>query len=154
MRDIRQGTDFNVIWNIKIKGGYPYNISEYPVKLYLNNRYGRIEVHDFFVKNDVVKWTFYGKDQKNLGLYSLTLVINEGEQGMVTIDHCNFVRIVEHSCQTGGEDSCNLKIEAVEIESTLGTLTDADTGLLNEILCATCSLDFNEDFSNDFTTAL
>lgn len=155
MKDKRIGNDISVVWTL-MRDGAPFNISGLPVTLYLMNMYGKTEIEDFTVSKNQVKWTFYGKDQKHTGNYSLVLVVNEDKEGMLTTDACDFVNLVSCSCKiVNGNDECGVQTETIEIESEV-ELGGPNVSLeaLNEILSACCSLDFNEDFSNDFTTAL
>lgn len=153
MKDIRKGNDIAVTWSLK-RGTEPFDLEGLPLTLYLKSMHEKKRIDDFSVRKDKIHWTFFGKDQDRTGTYSLELVVNEGKEGMMTTDACNFVRLVSCSCKTSvGYDENGLQTETVDIESEIsfgGAAVDNDT--LNEILSACCSLDFNEDFSNDFTT--
>lgn len=119
MRDHRQGNDLAVIWSI-LRDGKPFILSGKEWKLYLKNMYERKEVDDFSVKGNQIHWTFYGKDQKTTGRYSLILVGNENEKGMITTDTCDFVNVVSCSCKVkNSEDSPNVETETIELTSSL-----------------------------------
>ena len=119
MKDHRQGNDLAVLWSI-LRDGEPFDLGGRSLKLYLKNMYERREVTDFSVEGNQIRWTFFGKDQKNTGRYSLILVANEGVEGMITTDACDFVRLVSCSCKAqNGEDECNVQTEAIELTSTL-----------------------------------
>ena len=153
MKEIRKGNDIAVTWSLT-RDGKPFDLERLPLKLYLKNMYGKKEVTDFSVKGNELRWTFFGKEQNHTGNYSLELVAHEGEQGMMTTDVCDFVRLVSCSCNDStGKDVCGINTEAVKFESDVkigGPSVDTDT--LNELLSAFCSIDFNDDFNNDFTT--
>ena len=120
MKDKRQGNDLKVAWSIFKKDGEPFRLEGLDVSLYLKNMFGRKELNDFVVTGNIIQWTFYGKDQKNSGKYSLEMVINEGEEGMITTDKCDFVNLVACSCKLqGGEDAPNVETESIELTSTL-----------------------------------
>ena len=120
MKDKRQGNDLKVAWSIFMQDGEPFRLDGKDVSLYLKNMFGRKELNDFVVTGNIIQWTFYGKDQKNSGKYSLELVINEGEKGMITTDKCDFVNLVSCSCKLqGGEDAPNVETESIELTSTL-----------------------------------
>lgn len=120
MKDKRQGNDLKVAWSIFKKDGEPFRLEGLDVSLYLKNMFGRKELNDFVVTGNIIQWTFYGKDQKNSGKYSLEMVINEGEKGMITTDKCDFVNLVACSCKLqGGEDAPNVETESIELTSTL-----------------------------------
>lgn len=48
----------------------------------------------FTVESDIVKFTFYGKDQTNLGMYTLTLWENYGKVGQNAVDSMNVFELV------------------------------------------------------------
>jgi hypothetical protein len=128
MRDIRQGNDIAVIWSL-MSDGKPFQLQGRALKLYLKNMYGSKEITDFSVKGNQIHWTFFGKDQKSTGRYSLTLVANENEVGMITVDTCDFVRLVSHSCAVCCDsDSPNVETETIELTSTLEYVTNVEQG--------------------------
>lgn len=128
MRDHRQGNDLKVIWSI-LNNGKPFSLSGKELKLYLKNMYERKEVEDFSARGNQIQWTFYGKDQKQTGKYSLILVGNEGEVGMITIDTCDFVNIVSCSCKVkNSEDLPNVEIETLELTSDIDYVAGSGGG--------------------------
>ena len=118
MKDTRIHNDINVAWGI-FHNGEPYSLEGKDVSLYLLSPYSRFKLKDFTIEGNKVRWTFYGKDQKSTGKYSLELVINEGAEGMVTTDYCNFVNLVAYSCKVGGADDGNVQTESIELTSTI-----------------------------------
>lgn len=137
MKKIRIGNDIRISWSITNKNdGSPYNLEGKNLKLYFGT-YGVNEVQtEFTVSANVISWTFYGKDQKKPGDYHLTLVENQGDKGMVTVDACNPFGLVPTSCMVGGESSCgNVSIETVEIQSEIDVQQIATGGTVkwNEI---------------------
>ena len=127
MRSERIGNDLSIVWSL-LSGGQPFNIEGRDVTIYLKSAFGKTEIKDFNLSGNMVLWTFYGKDQKHTGIYSLELVINEGEKGMITTDKCKFVNLVACSCNVGGESEPNIEIETIEIASEIGYVYD-DTEL-------------------------
>lgn len=132
MKDKRIGNDINVIWTLVREEGN-YTLDGRDVSLYLKNMFGRKKITDFLVSGNQVFWTFYGKDQKHTGIYSLELVINEGDRGMITTDACNFVNLVNCSCKTGGAPEPNVQIETIELTSTLEYINYDDTELRERV---------------------
>lgn len=118
MKNKRKGNDLNVMWQL-LHEGEPFRLEGRDITIYLKDSFGKTEVKDFRVSDNIIFWTFYGKDQKHNGRYSLELIINEGETGMITTDVCDFVNLVPHSCMVGGEDSPNVQTETIELTSTL-----------------------------------
>ena len=120
MKDTRIGNDIKVGWSIFREDGSAFSLEGLNVSLYLKSMFGRKELNDFVTTGNIIQWTFYGKDQKSTGKYSLELVINEGEKGMITTDTCDFVNLVSCSCKLqGGEDAPNVETESIELTSTL-----------------------------------
>ena len=118
MKRKRIHNDIKVTW-VFLQDGLPYVIDQEKSKVYLHSPFGKSEISDYVVSENVIEWTFYGKDQKLPGKYSLTLSVNEGEEGMLTIDKCNFVELVSCSCKEGGSDECNVRTESIELVSTI-----------------------------------
>ena len=117
MKEIRKGNDTVVTWSLK-REGEPFILEGLSLTLYLKSMYDKKPLSDYSVSGNKIIWTFYGKDQAHTGNYSLELVVNKDEKGMMTTDACNFVRIVSCSCQTSkGSDDCGIKTEIVDIES-------------------------------------
>ena len=163
MRDLRQGNDLAVIWSI-LRDGKPFNLSGKKLKLYLKNMYERREVDGFTARGNQIHWTFYGKDQKTTGKYSLILVANEDAEGMITTDTCDFVRLVSCTCKIeNGIDSPNVEIETIELTSELEYVANAggsgeggsydDTLLWEALDNKVDKVDGKGLSSNDFTDA-
>lgn len=126
MEQIRKGNDIKVYWEI-ITGGdgseIPYELEGKALELYVQNAYEKVRISDFVANGNVIEWTFYGKDQKTAGVYSLTLIENNGSEGMRTVDECNAFELVMHSCKTGGNAESRVSIETVRLRSVM-TLSD------------------------------
>lgn len=113
MRNIRIGNDIEVIWSIYTGDGADetaYNLDGRNLNLYLINCFGSEKVTSFDTDGNVLRWRFYGKDQKHIGRYSLILVENEGSEGMHTLDCCDVFNLVRRSCR-----SCDCGDENVEV---------------------------------------
>lgn len=141
MKDKRIGNDLAIVWSLR-QDGKAFNIEGKPVNLYLKTLRGIQKVDNYVIEENKVRWTFFGKDQQYTGRYSLVLIINEGVEGMITIDACDFVRLVSCSCKVSdGADEYGVEIETIEIESTLEYVsggqvevdTDFDTNSMNPI---------------------
>ena len=156
MKDTRQGNDIKISWSIFKKGGQIFSLEGKNISLYLKSVFGRKELNDFVVTGNIIQWTFYGKDQKNSGKYSLELVINEGEKGMITTDKCDFVNLVSCSCKLqGGEDAPNVETESIELTSTLEYVSGGgsydDTALWRALDNKVDKVEGKELSSNDYT---
>ena len=132
MRDERIGNDISIAWGIK-SGDSPFPLEGKNVTLYLHHPYGKQRVEGYRLEGNKVRWKFKGADQKYVGKHGLTLVINEGANGMITTDSCDFVNLVSCSCQVGGEDNDGVQTEAIELTSTLGFIAYDDTEIRKEV---------------------
>lgn len=104
---LRIGNDANFEWSVKKVVGdekVPYDLTGRNLQLFLVGRVDRIEVTDFVVNENVISWTFFGKDQQHTGIYNALLVENMGEERMVTVDIQYAVTLVPHSWIITGED--------------------------------------------------
>lgn len=98
MKSIRRiGNDLPVEWRI-VRNGKPENLTAASVTLLVRGDYGVRKVEDFVVDGNVVRWIFRGTDQRLPGLYSFTLILNEGEDRMYSVDACDILRLVPASC--------------------------------------------------------
>ena len=120
MKRIRIGNDITLLWKVLLKGGEPYNLEGKNLFLCYTTLSGVTEVKDFSVNENTLTWTFLGKDQKVTGAYTLTLVENKGEKGMLTVDVCEPFRLVDRSCMADDGNTCgNVSVESVEVESSI-----------------------------------
>lgn len=85
MDKIRIGNDIIVNWDIT-RLGKPEDLESKKLKLFLQTGFEKIEVSDYIVKDSVISFNFYGKDQVHTGIYVCMLVENDGELGMSTVD--------------------------------------------------------------------
>lgn len=118
--NIRIGKDFNVQWAInKVVDGerLPYDLVGKELQLYIVNDNGRKEVAGWKVQDNVIEWTYLGKDQRRLGAYQLVLVENAGKEGMVTVDTCKAFNLVEHSCEENVDGGNDIVVKTVTLES-------------------------------------
>ena len=118
MIEQRKGNDIKVDWSITKKDGQAFSLEGLNVRLYLKSMFGKKELNDFVITGNIIQWTFYGKDQKSSGKYSLEMVVNEGDKGMITTDACDFVNLVSCSCQLeGGKDEDGVETQTIVLES-------------------------------------
>lgn len=122
---IRKGNDIGVNWAIfaDAENQVPYDLMGRRLTMYLTNRYGTSQISGFKTEGHIVKWTYYGKDQKQLGPYTLTLVENEGNEDMHTVDFCKAFVLVARSCEaTKGDEN---KVELVHLDLSSEMLVGA-----------------------------
>ena len=127
MKDIRIGNDIIVSWSIFAEGA-PYSLEGKEVTLYLCSQFGKRRAEGYAITGNQITWTFFGKEQKHSGKYSLELVINEDAEGMVTTDACDFVNLVNCTCKVGGADDAGVQTESIELTSNLEYVANAGGG--------------------------
>lgn len=132
MKDIRIGNDIIVSWSIFAEGA-PYSLEGKEVTLYLCSQFGKRRAEGYAITGNQITWTFFGKEQKHSGKYSLELVVNEDAEGMVTTDACDFVNLVNCTCKVGGADDAGVQTESVELSSDLGFIAYDDTKIREEL---------------------
>lgn len=118
MKRIRIGNDINVVWSL-MRDDAPFLLNAEKISLYLMAPYGRVELTDYSVEGNSVTWLFQGRHQKAIGKYTLVLVVNKGEEGMITTDACDFVELVSCSCKADGADACGVETEYVNLVSKI-----------------------------------
>lgn len=133
MYRIRRGKDFKVIWSFFDCDGKPYFLEREFLTMYAVNSFCTFEVTDFTVDGNTVIWLFRGKDQKNLGDYSLELVKNNGGDGMIPIDTVDAFTLVQYTRDEARCDGGNVKIEDVTISSELSVETIAQLTIDTEL---------------------
>ena len=139
MIDQRIGNDIKVDWYITRKDGQAFSLEGKNVRLYLKSMFGRKELSDFVITGNIIQWTYYGKDQKSSGKYSLEMVVNEGEKGMITTDACDFVNLVSCTCQLeGGKDEDGVETDTIVLESRVDVASgEVVTIVVDEVLSET-----------------
>ena len=131
MERIRKGNDIEVLWAIYAGEGIneaPYDLTGKNLTLYLRNQFGRKEIYEFEVNKHILRWMFWGKDQSQLGTYSLELVENEGREGMHTVDECDAFQLVSHSCETGGDSEGRVECIHLQFRANMGISIPANGG--------------------------
>ena len=123
MEKIRKGNDIEVQWAIYAGYGIneaPYDLTGRNLTLYLRNQFGRHEVYEYTIDKHIIRFMYWGKDQKQTGTYSIELVENEGREGMHTVDECDAFTLVNHSCQTGGDSEGRVECIHLQFRANMG----------------------------------
>lgn len=103
MYKLRVGNDINIQWRI-LRDGTPEDFAGKELRLLMRGTSQTIEVTDYTIEDNVLKWTYLGKDQKGPSTFTFTLIENEGKEDMFTIDKCDVLRLVSCSCQADDDD--------------------------------------------------
>lgn len=154
MEKIRKGNDIEIQWAIYAGKGIneaPYDLTGKNVTLYLKNSFGAQEVYEYTIEKHVIRFTFWGKDQKQTGKYSLMLIENEGRPGMHTVDECDAFNLVNHSCETGGESEGRVECVHLQFRANMGVFMPG-AGLQMEV-DSSLSLESENPVQNKVITA-
>ena len=122
MVSIRIGNDVTVVWPVMFDDGSPFPLDGKGLRLFLNSSRGRTEVMSFSVTDNVIRWTFLGKEQKMTGDYGATLLISYGNGRQITLDACGIFRLVPKSCQTTDDGEGEIGGGAVQVGSRVVTV--------------------------------
>lgn len=84
MEAIRIGNDINIEWTI-FRDGKPESLDGKNISVFMTNGYKKMAVKDLHFRDNVIRFTYLGKDQDYNGVYTLTLIENKGK-GLSTND--------------------------------------------------------------------
>lgn len=115
MEAIRIGNDINIEWTI-FRDGKPESLDGKNISVFMTNGYKKMAVKDLHFRDNVIRFTYLGKDQDYNGVYTLTLIENKGKEGMYTVDACDAFRLIPRSCSVGGDTGCgSVKVTTVKL---------------------------------------
>ena len=135
MNRTRIGKDLTVRWSIfrRVNGKKEeYILAGKNLTLRLKTAFTTKDINDYLVEGNTIVWTFRGKDQVIVGTYSLILIENDGEHGMITIDKLDAFQLVAHTKNEVFDDGSDVVVDVVEMESVASlvpTMMDADEEL-------------------------
>lgn len=133
MKKIPCGNDIPLHWSL-LRYGVSFDLTGKNVTVYLRSPNNVEKITDFTVTGNVIFWTYYGKDQKTCGKYSLILRVNEGEIGMITTFACNAFELVKCSCYAGGVDDDNIVTEPILLTSDVSIVGSSSGGGTNIVI--------------------
>lgn len=122
MGKIRKGNDIEVLWEIYVGSGIneaAYDLTGRNLTLYFQNQFGKTKAESFEVSGHIIRWVFFGKDQKYTGNYTLTLVENEGLEDMHTVDECDAFRLVNCSCEADNDQEGRVECIHLQLRSQI-----------------------------------
>ena len=97
----------------------------------VNPRGIETKITEFEVTGDdgsILAFSYYGKDQKVIGVYTIVVRENDKEVGMRTVDKDACFELVKHSYQENIENDGVITIEALEIAMDMAIGTKGDPG--------------------------
>lgn len=122
MKKIRIGNDILV----KLTSQTEQSLEGRKLMVVMSTIRGQFRVDDFTVQGNLLSFTYPGAEQSILGVYTITVIENNGEPAMRTTDICEAFCLVPRSCMTGGSDSEGLQTEILEFDfsMTAGAVVD------------------------------
>ena len=131
----RIGNDIRVLALIRqrIEGGLsPFDMRGRDISVSLVNPRGiETKIAEFDVTGDdgsILAFSYYGRDQKVIGVYTIVVRENDKEVGMRTVDKDACFELVKHSYQENIENDGVITIEALEIAMDMAIGTKGDKG--------------------------
>lgn len=132
MKNIRIGKDIALQWTVTVDG-VSRDLSALDLKLFLHNETAGSAVElAFTTQTDVLRAEVLGRDQRNTGVYRLTLWLNKDKIGQSVLDESTAFRLVARTEMEGGTDDNNLETETVELSGNLTTDGYRDYSELSE----------------------
>lgn len=126
MEAIRIGNDIVVRWDI-FRNGAPAELEKIDdLAIVLSCRGEQRRITDYLIEDNTLVFTFYGRDQKKTGAYTLTYIENESRTGMYTKDEVDAFILVDSSAKAGS-DGCQCCVQAtavVELSSKIAVPSD------------------------------
>lgn len=130
MKRIRIHNDIDFQWSIFDGAGNPYELEGLDLRLWMRSATLEIEVKTFTIEHNIIRWTFWGKDQSREGVYDVILCQNCGNLGMLTLDECDAIMLVSHTCQSGDDGiPSSIHAESVDLVSNVDSLW----GIIHEV---------------------
>ena len=110
----------------------PFDMRGRDISVSLVNPRGiETKITEFDVTGDdgsILAFSYYGKDQKVIGVYTIIVRENDKEVGMRTVDKDACFELVKHSYQENIENDGVITIEALEIAMDMAIGTKGDKG--------------------------
>ena len=111
----------------------PERLEGRDLKVILSNSFEKIEIKDFLLVGNVIRFSYHGKDQVHCGVYTLTLYENYHKEGMMAVDVCEAFKLIPRSCEKKDRQSCsNLEISTVDINSSFDLLNNPKNTLVSD----------------------
>ena len=169
MEDFRKGNDLLIVWRIFSRrvevsdGKYteitePYNLEGKDLKLVAVTSSRKIEIPISSVVGNELKSVYYGKDQQYTGEYSLTLIENDGKEGMHTLDECKAFRLVSRSCDIRDSDcecgcgwGCDCNDDNIEISAMVDLCSSMYIGISTPSGGGSSSIEVDAELSTTST---
>lgn len=132
VKNFRIGNDLVVLWAICNRDGSPYNLANKQVRLFVMNERGRKEVVPVLTTlpdgsiNNVIRWDFYGMEQRVMGLYTLSVeIFTDEDKKSIKKDYCEAFCLVGSSSlededladniSDGGELILSSSLDAIQL---------------------------------------
>lgn len=125
MKNIRRGNDIRFRWQIR-RGEDAESFDGKDISVVLRDQFGNsCDVEWSIANGGIISGVSRGKTQSKLGVYTLTLVENDGANDMATVDKISAWRLVAVQDASLVDDEAtndcgNISVEVIELESEIG----------------------------------
>lgn len=125
MKNIRRGNDIRFRWQIR-RGEDAESFDGKDISVVLRDQFGNsCDVEWSIADGGIISGVSRGKTQSKLGVYTLTLVENDGANDMATVDKISAWRLVAVQDASLVDDEAtndcgNISVEVIELESEIG----------------------------------
>lgn len=122
MKWYRIHNDVSVTWIVYEEVGgepIPVDFTGKTLLLFLVAPSVEIPIKDFIVNDNVISFTFYGKDQRVTGAYCVKLCEVGENHSLTTIDVQDAFGLKPHSWQVGGQEEEDVDTYSVNIYTTI-----------------------------------
>lgn len=116
-RNIRIGNDIQIRWTI-LRNGSPESLEGKELTLILYNQVRKYLVKDFTIEGNTILFTYYGKDQCDLGVYGVTLYENKCKENMFTVDFDEAFKLVSNSSEVTYTEPDYGDLQVIVLEGT------------------------------------
>ena len=125
MVSVRIGKNIELYWDIKFKDSETHlSLEDSPFVFEMIVKGQRITVTDYEIIDGRLHWFFLGKDQGEIGIYDLRIVVNPGEDDQIVYDKEEAFRLVRHSWEVEEGEDDDLEYIVIELESEIGKIID------------------------------
>lgn len=132
MKKIRIGKDINIKCKI-LTNNEEVTLSGRDLTVYLFSSYNnKILCNYNVVENNYIQFNFKGIEQKDEGIYRLTVYENEGKERQTVVDVCNAFKLVRCTCLEEDDVVNNLEFETVDLTANIEFVSNTTSDVTKE----------------------
>lgn len=97
MITVEIGNTVAIEWRVT-RNGAPEDFGGKSLSLFIVGPYARLQVNTFTVEGNLLRFSFFGAEQKHVGKYGFELIENDGKGNMSTLRLCDALCLARCSC--------------------------------------------------------